>query len=53
MDDEQSLPRWKVEVFHDETDSAHLYLRRGWKHSAHALDLQDGFSLVLRYYGQS
>jgi hypothetical protein len=53
MDDEQSLPRWKVEVFHDDTDSAHLYLRRGWKHSAHALDLQDGFSLVLRYDGQS
>jgi len=30
-----------------------LYLHRGWKHFAHALDLQDDFSLVLRYAGWS
>ena len=50
LDDEQSLARWKVEVF---PDGGHLYLHRGWKHFAHALDLQDWFSLVLRYDGQS
>ena len=50
LDDEQSLARWKVEVF---PDGGHLYLRRGWKHFRHALDLQEGFSLVLRYDGWS
>ncbi|XP_066373385.1 B3 domain-containing protein Os03g0212300-like [Miscanthus floridulus] len=45
-----SLAQWKVEVF---LDGGHLYLHRGWKHFAHALDLQDGFSLVLRYDGKS
>ena len=50
LDDEQSLARWKVEVF---PDGSHLYLRRGWKHFARALDLQDGFSLILRYDGRS
>jgi len=50
LDDEQSLARWKVEVF---PNGGHLYLHRGWKHFAYALDLQDGFSLVLRYDGRS
>ncbi|XP_066351203.1 B3 domain-containing protein Os03g0212300-like [Miscanthus floridulus] len=50
LDDEQSLAWWKVEVFHD---SGHLYLHRGWKHFTRALNLQDGFSLVLRYDGRS
>ena len=50
LDDEQSLARWKVEVFpHD----GHLYLHQGWKHFAHALELQDGFSLVVQYDGRS
>ena len=41
---------WKVDVFpHD----GHLYLHRGWKHFDRALDLQDGFSLVLWYDGRS
>ena len=26
LDDEQSLPWWKVEVFPDDTDGGHLYL---------------------------
>ena len=34
-------------------DGSHLYLCWGWKHFACALDLQDGFSLVLRYDSQS
>ena len=50
LDDEQSVARWKVEVF---PDGSHLYLYRGWKHFAHALDLQDGFSLALWYGGRS
>ena len=50
LDDEQSLARWKVEVF---PDGGHLYLYQGWKHFAYALDLQDGFSLVLWYDGRS
>ena len=50
LDDEQSLARWKVELF---PDGGHLYLRWGWKHFVHALDLQDGFSLVLWYDGWS
>ena len=50
MDDEQSLARWKVEVF---PDGGHLYVHRGRKHFAHAINLQDGFSLVLRYDGRS
>ena len=50
LDDEQSLAQWKVEVF---PDGGHLYLCQGWKHFPRALDLQDGFSLVLRYDGQS
>ena len=50
LDDEQSLARWKVEVF---PDGSHLYLRRGWKHFVRTLDLQDGLSLVLRYDGRS
>ena len=50
LDDEQSLARWKVEVF---PNGSQLYLRQGWKHFARALDLQDGFSLVLRYDGRS
>jgi hypothetical protein len=45
-----SLAWWKVEVF---PDGGHLYLRQGWKHFAHALNLQDNFSLVLRYDGRS
>ena len=44
LDDEQSLTQWKVEVF---PDGGHLYLHQGWKHFAHALNLQDEFSLVL------
>ena len=47
---EQSLAQWKLEVF---PDGGHLYLHQEWKHFAHALDLQDGFSLVLRYDGRS
>ena len=39
-----------MEVF---PDGGHLYLHRGWKHFACALDLQDGFSLVLWYDGRS
>ena len=50
LDDEQSLAQWKVEVF---PDGGHLYLHQGWKHFARALDLQDEFSLVLRYDGRS
>jgi len=50
LDDEQSLAWWKVEVF---PDGGHLYIHRGRKHFAHAFDLQDGFSLVLRYDGRS
>ena len=50
LDGEQSLARWKVEVF---PDRGHLYLHRGSKHFARALDLQDGFSLVLWYDGRS
>ena len=50
LDDEQSLARWKVEVF---PNGGHLYLHQGWKHFARALDLQDRFSLVLRYDGWS
>ena len=50
LDDEQSLARWKVEVF---PDGSHLYLHRGWKHFARALGLQHRFSLVLRYDGRS
>ena len=50
LDNEQSLAWWKVEVF---PNGGHLYLRQGWKHFARTLDLQDGFSLVLRYDGQS
>ena len=46
LDDEQSLAQWKLEL-------CHLYLHQGWKHFARALDLQDRFSLVLRYDGQS
>ena len=34
-------------------DGGHLYLRWGWKHFARTLNLQDRFSLVLRYDGQS
>jgi hypothetical protein len=50
LDNEQSLARWKVEVF---LDGGHLYLRRGWKHFTRALDLQDGFSPVLWYDDRS
>jgi len=50
LDDEQSLARWKVEVF---PNCGHLYLCQGWKHFTRALDLQEGFSLVLQYDGQS
>ena len=50
LDDEQSLARWKLEVF---PNGDHLYLHRGWKHFACSLDLQDGFSLVLRYDDRS
>ena len=50
VDDEQSLAYWKVEVF---PNDGHLYLHRRWKHFARALDLYDGFSLVLRYDGRS
>ena len=50
LDDEQSLARWKVEVF---PDGGHLYLHWGWKHVTGALDLQDGFSLVLWYVSRS
>jgi hypothetical protein len=50
LDNEQSLARWKVEVF---LDGDHLYLHLGWKHFTRALDLQDGFSLILRYDGWS
>ena len=50
LDDEQSLAWWKVEVF---PYGGHLYLHRGWKYFMGALDLQDGFSLVLRYDGWS
>ena len=50
LDNEQSLAWWKVEVFPDGGD---LYLCRGWKHFARALNLQDGFSLVLWYDGRS
>jgi len=50
LDDEQSLARWKVEVF---PDGGHLYPCRGWKHFARALDLQDGFSFVLQYDSRS
>ena len=50
LDNEQSWARWKVVVF---SDGGHLYFRRGWKHFARALDLQDGFSLVLWYDGRS
>ena len=39
-----------MEVF---PNSGHLYLCRGWKHFIRALDLQDGFSLVLWYDGRS
>ena len=53
LDDEQSLARWKVEVFPDVTDGYHLYLRQGWSHFAHTLDLYDGYSLVLRYDDRS
>ena len=53
LDDKQSLAWWKVEVFLDVTDGGHLYLHQGWRHFTHALDLQDGFSLVLRYDGRS
>jgi hypothetical protein len=53
LDDEQSLARWKVEVFANITDGGHLYLHRGWSHFACTLDLCDGYSLVLRYDGQS
>ena len=35
LDDEQSLAQWKVEVF---PNGGHLYLHRGWKHFARALD---------------
>jgi hypothetical protein len=51
LDNEQSLARWKVEVFPDVTDGGHLYLHRGWSHFACTLDLRDGYSLVLRYDG--
>ena len=44
------MARWKVEVF---SDVRHLYLHWGWKNFARALDLQDGFSLVLWYDGRS
>ena len=50
LDDKQSLAWWKVEVL---PDGDHLYLRQGWKHFAHILNLQDGFSLVLRYDSRS
>ena len=50
LDDKQNLARWKVEVF---PDGRHLYLHRGWKQFTCALDLQDGFSLVLWYDGRS
>ena len=40
-------------MFPNDTDGSHLYLHRGWKQFAHALDPRDGFSLVLRYDGQS
>jgi hypothetical protein len=53
LDDEQSLARWKVEVFPDITDGGHLYLRWGWSHFARTLDLRDGYSLVLWYDGRS
>jgi hypothetical protein len=36
LDDEQSLARWKVEVF---PDGGHLSLREGWKHFARTLNL--------------
>ena len=49
LHDEQRLAWLKVEVFLDVTNSGHLYLRWGWKHFAGTLNLQDGFSLVLRY----
>jgi hypothetical protein len=42
-----------VEVFPDVTDGGHLYLHKGWIHFACTLDLRDGYSLVLRYDGQS
>jgi hypothetical protein len=42
-----------VEVFPNVTDSGHLYLHRGWSHFACTLNLHDGYSLVLRYDGQS
>ena len=50
LNDEQGLAWWKVEGF---PNGGHLYLHRGWKHFTHALDLQDMFSLVLRYDGRS
>ena len=50
LDDEQSLARWKVEVF---PNGGHLYLCLGCKHFPHVLDLKDGFSLVLQYDGRS
>ena len=53
LDDEQSLARWKVEVFPDITEGGHLYLHRGWSHFARTLDLRNGYSLVLRYDGRS
>ena len=51
--DEQNLARWKVEVFPDVIDGGHLYLRWGWSHFAHTLDLYNGYSLVLRYDSRS
>ena len=48
LDNEQSLAWWKVEVF---PNGGHLYLCRGWKHFARALNLQYGFFLVLWYDG--
>lgn len=50
LDDEQGMVRWRVKVF---DDGGHLYLGRGWNHFARALDLHDGYYLVLRYDGQS
>ena len=50
LDDEQSLVWWRVEVF---PNGGHLYLHRGWKHFARALDLQYGFSIILQYDSRS
>jgi hypothetical protein len=49
LDNEQGLAQWKVEMFPNDMNGGHLYLCQGWKHFAHALDLHDGYSLVLRY----